>query len=128
MRPGSVGGYVAWPWHDVTWPLRDLTPAPIPAYAAQVRQRLYSSSVGQWRRYARQLAPLLRPLRQLMLRYERQAGLGSSEQLLAEVLDGPPAGEGGSGGGGDGGGGGRTNDSEGGSEHARAGSAIKDEL
>ena len=41
----------------------------------------------RWRRYARQLAPLLRPLRSAILRYEREAGLESSAALLAEVLD-----------------------------------------
>jgi hypothetical protein len=53
-----------------------------------VRQRLYSDSVLRYRRYARHLAPLLRPLRDLILRYEREAGLDSSERLLSEVLDG----------------------------------------
>ncbi|PSC69236.1 sulfotransferase [Micractinium conductrix] len=57
------------------------------ASLAQVRQRLYSSSMLRWRRYARQLAPLLRPLRSAILRYEREAGLESSAALLAEVLD-----------------------------------------
>lgn len=103
-----------------------LTPAP-----AQVRQRLYSSSVGRWKRYARQLAPLLRPLRQLILRYERHVGLDSSAQLLAQVLeeqggsssDGSKADSGGSGGSRAGGGG----KGSGGSD-AHAGPARKDEL
>ena len=139
MRSSSVVGCVAWPRRCIIGPgqasLATHTSL-MPAHAAsQVRQRLYSSSVGRWRRYARQLAPLLRPLRQLMLRYERQAGLDSSEQLLAEVLDGPSresgsgSGSGGDGSGGSGGSGGsRTSNSEGGSDHAQAGSAIKDEL
>lgn len=42
----------------------------------------------RFRRYVRHLAPLLRPLRRQISRYEREAGLESSEQLLAEVLDG----------------------------------------
>ena len=74
---------------------------------AQVRQQLYGSSVGRFRRYARQLAPLLRPLRQLILRYEREAGLEPSAALLEQVL-GPEeeAGGGAAAGGGGGGGGG----------------------
>ena len=74
-----------------------------------MRQQLYSSSVGRFRRYARQLAPLLRPLRQLILRYEREAGLEPSAALLDEVLGpqeaaGGNAAAGSSGGGGGGGG------------------------
>jgi hypothetical protein len=34
------------------------------ASAAQVRQPIYSSSVGMWRNYARQLAPLAERLRE----------------------------------------------------------------
>lgn len=44
----------------------------------------------RFRRYARHLAPLLRPLRQHIARYEREAGLEHSGQLLSEVLDGAP--------------------------------------
>ena len=52
----------------------------------QVRQQLYRGSMLRFRRYARHLAPLLRPLRQLIARYEAEAGLESSEALLEEVL------------------------------------------
>ncbi|EFN51199.1 hypothetical protein CHLNCDRAFT_141390 [Chlorella variabilis] len=58
------------------------------ASLAQVRQKLYGSSVLRYRQYARHLAPMLRPMRPLILRYERDAGLESSEHLLAQVLDG----------------------------------------
>ena len=58
-----------------------------------MRQKLYSGSMLRFRRYAHHLAPLLRPLRQLILRYESEASLDSSEQLLAEVLDTSSAGE-----------------------------------
>lgn len=65
--------------------------APPPSLPApQVRQKLYRGSMLRFQRYARHLAPLLRPLRQHIARYEREAGLGSSEQLLADVLDGAP--------------------------------------
>ena len=57
----------------------------------QVRQQLYSGSMLRFRRYARHLAPLLRPLRQLIARYEAEAGLESSEALLEEVLGGTAA-------------------------------------
>ncbi|PRW33326.1 serine threonine- kinase receptor R831 [Chlorella sorokiniana] len=76
------------PWQDAVLRFHETQRTVATASLAQVRQRLYSSSVGRWRRYARQLAPLLRPLRQLIARYERQAGLDSSEQLMAEVLEG----------------------------------------
>ncbi|KAI7835611.1 hypothetical protein COHA_010488, partial [Chlorella ohadii] len=75
------------PWEPAVLRFHETQRTVATASLAQVRQRLYGSSVGRWRHYARQLAPLLRPLRQLILRYEQQAGLDSSEQLLAQVLD-----------------------------------------
>jgi tetratricopeptide (TPR) repeat protein len=47
-----------WPWEDACLEFhRNDTPS-LTASAAQVRQPIYSSSVGLWRRYAAQLAPL----------------------------------------------------------------------
>lgn len=78
--------------HRLSLPAR---PPPSPPSAClrfpchlQVRQKLYGSSVLRYRQYARHLAPMLRPMRPLILRYERDAGLESSEHLLAQVLDG----------------------------------------
>ena len=56
--------HVGMPWQDACLqfernPLPSLT-----ASAAQVRQPIYSSSVGLWRRYATGLAPLANLLRQ----------------------------------------------------------------
>jgi len=52
-----------WPWEDACLEFhRNETPS-LTASAAQVRQPIYSSSVGLWRRYAVQLAPLAGLLR-----------------------------------------------------------------
>ncbi len=51
-----------WPWEDACLEFhRNDTPS-LTASAAQVRQPIYSSSVGLWRRYAAQLAPLAEQL------------------------------------------------------------------
>ncbi|KAL4439889.1 hypothetical protein ABPG75_002890 [Micractinium tetrahymenae] len=80
------------PWENAVLSFHTTQRTVSTASLAQVRQRLYRGSVLRFRQYARHLAPLLRPLRQLISRYEREAGLAPSEQLLAEVLDrAPPA-------------------------------------
>ena len=89
-------------------PTSDPASCALPLPPPQVRQKLYSGSVLRFRRYARHLAPLLRPLRQLILRYESETGLDSSQQLLEEVLDSSN----GSGGEGSGDSGGRRNRDE----------------
>ena len=73
------------------------------ASVAQVRQPLYATSVGRWRRYAAGLKPLLRALRQEILDYERGGGAAgqaaeeegqpSTAALLEQLLDGGGGGE-----------------------------------
>ena len=46
---------------------------------------MYTTSLERWKVYKEFLAPLLRPLRPLILDYERAAGLPSSAELLSQV-------------------------------------------
>lgn len=54
----------------------------------QVRQALYTTSMGKWKHYAEGLAPMLLPLRKRILDYEAAAGLESSEALLDRLVAG----------------------------------------
>lgn len=47
---------------------------------------LHTRGIQRYRQHAHHLAPLLAPLRELVLDYERRASLPSSQQLLDEVL------------------------------------------
>jgi len=56
--------YLELPWEEDCLQFHRHTGPAATASAAQVRQPIYSSSVGLWRKYARQLAPFERKLRE----------------------------------------------------------------
>lgn len=66
-RPQTVGAELAarcgLPWSEDALDLSRNPAASLTASAAQVREGIYSSSVGVWRRYARRLEPLAEHLR-----------------------------------------------------------------
>ena len=47
----------------------------------QVRQKLYKSSIGKWRRYSRQLAPVANHLAPLIQQYEAELGKKGHDEL-----------------------------------------------
>jgi hypothetical protein len=53
----------------------------------QVRRAMYTTSLERWKAYKDFLTPLLRPLRDIILEYEAEAGLPSSAELLSQVGD-----------------------------------------
>lgn len=57
--------YLELPWEDGCLAFHEQGGHAATASAAQVRQPIYSSSVGMWRNYSQQLAPLAGKLRQL---------------------------------------------------------------
>ncbi|GAB4823620.1 hypothetical protein N2152v2_010666 [Parachlorella kessleri] len=75
------------PWEEAVLQFHRNTRAVSTASAAQVRRAIYTSSLERWKAYKEFLPPLLRPLRDLILQYEADAGLPSSAELLSQVLD-----------------------------------------
>ena len=47
----------------------------------QVRQKLYTSAVGKWKRYSRQLSPVAKLLVPLIRQYEAELGDVRHEEL-----------------------------------------------
>lgn len=66
QAPAEVGAQIAThvgvTWREAMVRVEDNRTASATASAAQVRQPIYGKSVGRWRNYARQLAPLLQAL------------------------------------------------------------------
>ncbi|KAL4458332.1 hypothetical protein ABPG75_013197 [Micractinium tetrahymenae] len=73
------------PWHDVMLRFYETDRSVQTASQLQVKKPIYSSSLDKWHAYKEGLAPLLLQLRETILRYEQQAGLPSSKQLLDEL-------------------------------------------
>jgi tetratricopeptide (TPR) repeat protein len=66
------------PWEPGCLTFERNTAPCLTASAAQVRQPLYSSSVGQWRRYREELEPLARALRSVGVEVDVRPGQGDA--------------------------------------------------
>ncbi|KAL4418872.1 hypothetical protein ABPG77_002628 [Micractinium sp. CCAP 211/92] len=73
------------PWHDAMLRFYETDRTVQTASQLQVKKPIYTSSLDKWHAYKDGLAPLLLQLRETILRYEEQAGLPSSKQLLDEL-------------------------------------------
>ena len=62
--------YLGLEWEESCLEFHRLRTAAATASAAQVRQPIYSSSVGLWRRYQRQLAPFAQRLRERGIEFD----------------------------------------------------------
>lgn len=52
----------------------------------QVRQKLYTSSVGKWKQFEKQLRPVAQRLKTLVKAYEKEVGLQQSQEEEEEVV------------------------------------------
>jgi tetratricopeptide (TPR) repeat protein len=66
------------PWEDACLRYWETERAIRTASSEQVRLPIYDSSLSQWRRYERELAPLIEILRPVLPAFGREAGLGLS--------------------------------------------------
>ncbi len=64
------------PWEDACMRFHETERAIRTASSEQVRQPLYDRSIGYWRNYERELAPLVEILRPVLPAFGRDAGLG----------------------------------------------------
>ncbi len=64
------------PWEDACLRFHETERAIRTASSEQVRQPLYDRSIGYWRNYERELAPLVEILRPVLPAFGRDAGLG----------------------------------------------------
>jgi hypothetical protein len=64
--------FLGMPWEDSVLKFHESDAPVTTASAAQVRQPIYASSVGKWRHYAEELAPLRARLAELLPEGERE--------------------------------------------------------